>query len=87
MTISKKKKKKTRRGNVTSYIRWAREEGCPWGADTCSEAADARHFEILKWAHAQGCPWNKNVLVSILPVTSISFHYHVLFIVIRCVPL
>jgi hypothetical protein len=28
-------------------LKWARENGCLWDADTCSEAALRGHFEAL----------------------------------------
>ena len=39
-------------------LKWARENGCPWDAGTCSCAAQNGHFEILKWARENGCPWD-----------------------------
>jgi len=37
-------------------LRWAREEGAPWG-DTCSAAAMAGHLDVLQWAREEGAPW------------------------------
>ena len=46
--------------NYFEVLKWARENGCPWNADTCSSAASGGHLEILKWARENGCPWNKD---------------------------
>ena len=35
------------------------ENGCPWYKDTCSEAAEGGHLEVLKYAHENGCPWDE----------------------------
>jgi len=43
-----------------SMFKWARENGCPWDKNTCSNAALNGHFEILKWARKNGCPWDEN---------------------------
>ena len=29
-------------------LQWARMNGCPWGANTCSTAALAGHLEVLQ---------------------------------------
>jgi hypothetical protein len=43
-------------------LQWAHENGCPWGANTCSMAASGGHFEVLQWARErqQECPWDKD---------------------------
>jgi len=41
-------------------LKWAREQGCPWGADTCANAAWGGHLELLKWVREAGCPWNES---------------------------
>lgn len=46
---------------VPGIRRWARENGCPWNTNTCTEAADAGHLDILQWVWAHGCPWDRNV--------------------------
>ncbi len=33
-------------------------QGCPWDTQTCANAADEGHLEVLQWARSQGCPWN-----------------------------
>ena len=38
------------------------EECCPWNEETCTNAAQGAHFDILKWARMNGCNWNKDVL-------------------------
>jgi hypothetical protein len=37
-------------------LKWARENECPWDAETCSSAARAGHLDILKWARENECP-------------------------------
>ena len=39
-------------------LRDAHERGCPWDAETCSNAAFGGHLECLRYAHEQGCPWD-----------------------------
>jgi hypothetical protein len=39
-------------------LQWARQQGCPWDAWTCSDAAKGGQLEVLQWARQQGCPWN-----------------------------
>ena len=39
-------------------LRWARENGCDWNAETCECAADQGHLGILQWLRAEGCPWD-----------------------------
>ncbi len=41
-------------------LKWARENGCDWGTDTCSSAAAGGHFEIIKWARENGCDWDSS---------------------------
>jgi len=31
------------------------KNGCPWGENTCSNAAENGHIECLKYAHENGC--------------------------------
>jgi hypothetical protein len=45
-------------------LKWARENGCPWGAGTCSSAAGGGHLEVLQWARENGCPWNEGTCSS-----------------------
>jgi len=40
-------------------LQWAREQDCPWDADTCSDAARGGHLEVLKWAWEHGCPFRQ----------------------------
>ena len=35
---------------------WARENGCPLGADTCANAARRGDLEMLRWARQNGSP-------------------------------
>jgi hypothetical protein len=46
------------RGGHLEVLRWARQQGCPWGALTCSAAARG-HLAVLQWARQQGCPWGE----------------------------
>ena len=41
-------------------LKWARENDCPWFADTCSGAALNGHLEIVKWARENGAPWDES---------------------------
>ncbi len=41
--------------------KWAHENGCPWNADTCAEAARCDRLAVLKWARAHDCPWDQRV--------------------------
>ena len=36
----------------------AKDNGCPWDAETCKAAARGGHLEVLKFARGNGCPWN-----------------------------
>lgn len=38
-------------------MKYLHENGCPWEADTCVNAAKRGNFEILKYCHENGCPW------------------------------
>ena len=40
-------------------IKWARANGCPWDAWTCTYAAEHGHLEVLQWARTNGCPWDE----------------------------
>jgi hypothetical protein len=49
------------RGFCTSVERlvWAKNNGCPWVALTCANAAAyGGKLEVLKWARVHDCPWN-----------------------------
>ena len=41
-------------------LKWARENGCPWGKDVCSAAARGGHLEALQYARANQCPWDED---------------------------
>lgn len=47
----------SKRGRL-AVIRWARENGCPWGMDVYSNAARGGHLGVLEWAWDNGCPWS-----------------------------
>ena len=40
-----------------SCLKWLRENGCDWDADTCSFAAGGGHLSCLIWLRENGCPW------------------------------
>ena len=40
-------------------LKWARANDCPWDEETCWEAAEGDHLEVLKWARENGCPWDE----------------------------
>ena len=46
-----------RRGRL-EVLQWARGQGCPWDANTCSYAAEGGHLSTLQWLKEHGCPWN-----------------------------
>ena len=43
-------------------LQWARANGAPWDTNTCREAAEGGHLEVLQWARANGCPWDEKGL-------------------------
>ncbi len=43
------------------WLKWARANGCEWGADTCLFAVKGGQLEVLKWARANGCDWDPAV--------------------------
>jgi hypothetical protein len=45
----------------SSVLQWARANGCPWDAGTCSLAANDGHLAVLQWLRANGCPWDWKV--------------------------
>ena len=38
-------------------LAWAKDNGCPWIAETCALAAKGGRLEVLQWALAHGCGW------------------------------
>jgi hypothetical protein len=46
------------RGGNLDVLQYARANGCPWNASTCSNAASNGHTDIIRWARDNGCPWN-----------------------------
>ena len=42
------------------HLKLLRDKGYPWPTDTCSEAAQWGHLDVLQWLRAQDppCPWN-----------------------------
>lgn len=47
-------------GNL-DCLRYAHEQGCPWGSDTCAGAAAGGHLSCLQYAHKHGCAWNSTI--------------------------
>jgi len=47
------------RNGKIDILKWARENGCPWNEDICSDAASNGHLDCLKWARENGCPWDE----------------------------
>ena len=45
-------------------LKWARENGCPWGEGVCSAAARGGHLEVLQYARANECPWDEDTCSS-----------------------
>jgi hypothetical protein len=43
-------------GNL-EVIKFAREQRCNWGPETCRLAAQGGHLEVLKWIKEYGCTW------------------------------
>ena len=41
-------------------LKWARQNGCPWGKGTCQAAAKGGHLEVLQWLRRNGCEWDEN---------------------------
>jgi len=52
-------------------LKWAREIGCPWNEDTCSNIAKNGHFEVLKWDRENRCSWDRNTCNSATFSTSL----------------
>ena len=44
-------------------LKLARENGCYWDRNTCSNAARNGHLEVLKWTRLRenGCEWNDKI--------------------------
>ena len=41
-------------------MKWLRENGFEWDHETCDNAAEAGHFEVVVWAREQGCEWTSD---------------------------
>ena len=39
-------------------LAWAKANGCPWVAGTCSCAAEYGKLEVVQWAREHDCPWD-----------------------------
>jgi len=44
---------------MLKVLKWARENGCDWDANTCLYAAQNGHLEVLKWARENRYEWDK----------------------------
>jgi len=44
------------------WLAWAKENGCPWVAQTCDFLVSRGHPDALKWAQVHHCPWNSTTL-------------------------
>jgi hypothetical protein len=42
-----------------AHLAWARENDCPWNAQTCAIAAADGHLNTLAWARESGGPWDE----------------------------
>mmetsp|Transcript_29393 Transcript_29393/g.78986 ORF Transcript_29393/g.78986 Transcript_29393/m.78986 type:complete len:487 (+) Transcript_29393:1-1461(+) len=40
-------------------LRWLRDHGAPWDAETTAQAAGGGHLQVLAAARDWGCPWNE----------------------------
>lgn len=51
-------------GGHVDVLAWLRskdgKEQCPWGCDTCTDAAGQGQLAAVQWARANGCPWQKS---------------------------
>jgi hypothetical protein len=50
---------------MLDVLQWARENGCPWDAGTCINAAAGGNLELLQWLREQGGPWNAQTVRSL----------------------
>lgn len=47
-------------GGKIETVKWLREIGCPWDAQSCSYAAENGQLDTLKYLHENGCPWDSD---------------------------
>ena len=40
-------------------MQYLHEQGCPWDARVCSDAASNGHLDCLCYARSNGCKWDK----------------------------
>ena len=50
-------------GGSVKLLAWAKDNGCPWNADTCAVIAKGGRLEVLQWARAHDCPWDGRIIV------------------------
>ncbi|AJF97433.1 ankyrin repeat protein [Pandoravirus inopinatum] len=46
------------RADAVDMIRWARQHGCPWSPEACTEAAHQGNLSLFQWLRDEGCPWD-----------------------------
>ena len=49
-------------GGHLPLLKWARDHGCSFDADTCSYAAWRGHLHILQWLRGLDCPWDADTV-------------------------
>jgi hypothetical protein len=42
--------------NNLAVLKWRRENGCPWDADTAAAASRHGNEDVLAWLRENGCP-------------------------------
>ena len=50
-------------GNLDN-MKWLKQEGCPWDADTFSGAIENGNLDNMKWLKQHGCSWNSYLFSS-----------------------
>jgi hypothetical protein len=57
-------------GGHLGTLKWLRQQGCPWGMETCDAAAEKGHLNVLQWAFEEGCPFCSDGLMEIAVASS-----------------
>jgi hypothetical protein len=47
-------------------LQWCREQGCPWNAYTCANAAQNVHLNVLQWYWEKGALGTKKRVLMLL---------------------
>lgn len=50
-------------GNLEN-MKWLKENGCPWDANTFASAAKNGNLDNMKWLKENGCPWDANTFAN-----------------------